>query len=101
MADEAQAFPPIPPDDSRRRLAVARPNGPAPLRHVGIAGNTYTILLSGEDTAGRFCLMDMHVPPGGGPRPTATTSRRRSPSSAARSSSPSAAKGSCSGPARR
>jgi quercetin dioxygenase-like cupin family protein len=32
-------------------------------------GNTYTILLSGKDTAGRFCLIDMHIPPGGGPPP--------------------------------
>jgi quercetin dioxygenase-like cupin family protein len=39
------------------------------LPHVGVVGDTYTILLSGEDTAGRFCLIDMHVPPGGGPPP--------------------------------
>jgi quercetin dioxygenase-like cupin family protein len=32
-----------------------------------MVGDTYTILLSGEDTAGRFCLIDMHVPPQGGP----------------------------------
>jgi quercetin dioxygenase-like cupin family protein len=32
-------------------------------------GDTYTILLSGNDTGGRFCLIDMHVPPGGGPPP--------------------------------
>jgi quercetin dioxygenase-like cupin family protein len=32
-------------------------------------GDTYTILLSGEDTAGRYTLIDMHVPPGGGPPP--------------------------------
>ncbi len=31
--------------------------------------DTYTILLTGEDTAGRYCLIDMHVPPGGGPPP--------------------------------
>jgi quercetin dioxygenase-like cupin family protein len=37
--------------------------------HLGIVGGTYTILLSGTDTAGRFCLIDMHVPPGGGPPP--------------------------------
>ncbi len=34
-----------------------------------MAGDTYTILLTGEDTAGRFCLIDMHIPPGGGPPP--------------------------------
>ena len=32
-------------------------------------GDTYTILLTGKDTAGRYCLIDMHVPPGGGPAP--------------------------------
>ena len=32
-----------------------------------MVGDTYTILLTGHDTAGRFCLIDMHIPPGGGP----------------------------------
>ena len=32
-------------------------------------GNTYTITVTGEDTAGRFCVIDMHIPPGGGPPP--------------------------------
>ena len=32
-------------------------------------GDTYTILLTGDDTAGRYTLIDMHVPPGGGPPP--------------------------------
>ena len=32
-------------------------------------GDTYTTLLRGEDTAGRYTLIDMHVPPGGGPPP--------------------------------
>jgi len=39
------------------------------LPHIGLAGDTYTTLLTGKDTAGRFCLIDMHVPPGGGPPP--------------------------------
>jgi len=34
-----------------------------------VVGDTYTIVLSGNDTAGKFCLIDMHVPPGGGPPP--------------------------------
>ena len=37
--------------------------------HIGLVGDTYTILLSGKDTAGRYCLIDMHIPPGGGPPP--------------------------------
>jgi quercetin dioxygenase-like cupin family protein len=59
----------IPPDDLERNLALARPNEDQTLRHVGLAGDTYTILLTGKDTAGRYCLIDMHVPPGGGPPP--------------------------------
>ena len=59
----------IPPDDIERNLARARPNEDQTLRHIGLAGDTYTILLTGKDTAGRYCLIDMHVPPGGGPPP--------------------------------
>ncbi len=61
--------PAIPPDDPRRRLTVARPDEDQALPHLGIVGDTYTILLTGEDTAGRYTLIDMHVPPGGGPPP--------------------------------
>ena len=39
------------------------------MAHLGIVGDTYTILLSGADTDGRYCLIDMLVPPGGGPPP--------------------------------
>lgn len=60
---------PIPPDDPRRSLAHARPDRDGNLPHIGLAGDTYTVLLSGEDTAGRYTLIDMHVPPGGGPPP--------------------------------
>jgi quercetin dioxygenase-like cupin family protein len=59
----------IPPDDSQRNLALARPNEDQNLPHIGMVGDTYTILLKGEDTAGRYCLIDMHVPQGGGPAP--------------------------------
>jgi quercetin dioxygenase-like cupin family protein len=59
----------IPPDDLRRNLALARPNEDQMLPHIGLAGDTYTILLTGKDTAGRYCLIDMFVPPGGGPPP--------------------------------
>ena len=60
---------PIPSDDPQRNLTVARPNGDQTLPHIGLVGDTYTILLTGADTAGRYCLIDMHVPPGGGPPP--------------------------------
>ena len=57
----------IPPDDLRRTLTLARPKDDQTLRHVAVAGDTYTILLTGKETAGRYCLIDMLVPPGGGP----------------------------------
>jgi quercetin dioxygenase-like cupin family protein len=58
----------IPADDPQRKLTVANPET-ANSRHVSVAGDTYTILISGAETAGRYCLIDMHVPPGGGPPP--------------------------------
>jgi hypothetical protein len=48
---------------------VARPEANASLLHIGLVGDAYTILLRGEDTGGRYCLIDMHIPPGGGPAP--------------------------------
>lgn len=64
-----QAIAPLPPDDLKRSLALAQPNEGGSLPHIGLVGDTYTILLSGADTDGRYCLIDMHVPPGGGPPP--------------------------------
>jgi quercetin dioxygenase-like cupin family protein len=58
----------IPADDPRRSLVVANPDS-SNAQHLAVVGDTYTILLSGMDTAGRFTLIDMHVPPGGGPPP--------------------------------
>jgi quercetin dioxygenase-like cupin family protein len=58
----------IPADDLDRTLTVADPDGSG-LRHVSVAGGTYTILVSGAQTAGRYCLVDMLVPSGGGPPP--------------------------------
>src|SRR5260221_14787405 len=59
----------IPMHDPRRKLTLARPDEDETLRHISLAGDTYTILVSGSDTAGRYCLIDMHVPPGDGPPP--------------------------------
>ena len=55
----------LPPDDRKRTLTLTQPGPP----HIGLVGDTYTILLTGKDTAGRYCLIDMHIPPGGGPPP--------------------------------
>jgi hypothetical protein len=58
----------IPPDDLQRNLTIVRPDDPN-LPHIGLVGDTYTILLTGKETAGHYCLIDMHVPPCGGPGP--------------------------------
>jgi quercetin dioxygenase-like cupin family protein len=68
MPKTSEKFAPLPPDDLRRTLTLARPND-SELPHIGIVGDTYTILLTGKDTGGRYCLIDMHIPPGGGPPP--------------------------------
>ncbi|MGC2619262.1 MAG: cupin domain-containing protein [Acidobacteriaceae bacterium] len=58
---------PIPPDDPTRHLVHAQPNTDESLPHIGLVGNTYTVLLNSNDTAGRFCLIDMLILPNGGP----------------------------------
>ena len=59
---------PLPPDDTRRTLTLADPDDPG-LTHVGVAGGTYTFLVTGEQTAGKLALIDMLIPAGGGPPP--------------------------------
>jgi quercetin dioxygenase-like cupin family protein len=59
---------PIPADDPSRSLTVASPDD-ATVRHIALVGNTYTILISGNQTNGRYCLIDMLVPDGNGPPP--------------------------------
>jgi quercetin dioxygenase-like cupin family protein len=58
----------IPQDDLSRKMVVARADE-AGMPHIGLVGDTYTTLLGGKDTAGKYCLIDMHIPPGGGPGP--------------------------------
>jgi quercetin dioxygenase-like cupin family protein len=60
---------PIPPDDPKRNLTIAQPDTDQSLPHIGVVGDTYTITVSGDETNGRFCVIDMHIPPGGGPGP--------------------------------
>lgn len=68
-APGAAAYEPIPADNPARQLTIARPDTDPALPHVGVAGGTYTILLQGSDTGGRYTIIDMHVPPEGGPPP--------------------------------
>jgi quercetin dioxygenase-like cupin family protein len=58
----------IPADDPNRKLTIADPDG-AGMLHISVVGDTYTILVSGAQTAGRYCLVDMLVPDGSGPPP--------------------------------
>ena len=68
MAETTSTNPILPPDDLTRALAFSQADGEtAP--HIGLVGATYTITVAGKDTNGRFCVIDMHVPPGGGPPP--------------------------------
>ena len=57
------------PDDLKRTLSLAQPDSDRNMEHIGLVGDTYTVTVTGEDTAGRFCVVDMHIPPGGGPPP--------------------------------
>src|ERR1700691_4531937 len=56
----------LPPDNPNRNLTLGQPDN---LPHIGLVGDTYTITVTGEQTDGRFCVIDMHIPPGGGPPP--------------------------------
>src|SRR5882762_9449858 len=64
----AQLSSPIPPDDPKRNLVLAQADEQS-ASHIGLVGDTYTIPITGKDTNGHFCLIDMHIPPGGGPPP--------------------------------
>jgi deazaflavin-dependent oxidoreductase (nitroreductase family) len=59
----------VSPDDLSRKLTVVRPDQGESLSHVRQVGDTDTIYVSGEETAERCTLIDMHVPSGGGPPP--------------------------------
>lgn len=62
-------YPPVPPDDLKRNLISANPDHEGKHPHIGLVGDTYTITVDGDDTNGRLCVIDMHIPPGGGPGP--------------------------------
>jgi quercetin dioxygenase-like cupin family protein len=60
----------LPSDDPKREVRIVNPDGPN-MRHIslGDVGDTYTILVTGQETDGRYSLIDMHVPAGAGPPP--------------------------------
>ena len=62
MPESTPPYPPRPPDDMNRTLTTARPDADYSMPHIGLVGDTYTITVSDEDTAGRFCVIDMHIP---------------------------------------
>jgi hypothetical protein len=43
----------IPPDDPLRKLATVQTTDQK-ISHIGVVGDTYTVLLTGKETAGRF-----------------------------------------------
>lgn len=69
MSQKSAEYPPLPPDDLNRALTIASLGKDQALPHIGLVGDTYTITVAGEETNGRFCVIDMHIPPGGGPPP--------------------------------
>ena len=69
MVDKTSEYPELPPDDLKRNLTIAQIDKDQSLQHIGLVGDTYTITVTGDATAGRFSVIDMHIPPGGGPPP--------------------------------
>jgi quercetin dioxygenase-like cupin family protein len=69
MSSASEQITAIPDDDPTRALTLVRPDTDKSLVHVAVVGDTYTIVVTGKDTAGHYTLIDMHVPPGGGPPP--------------------------------
>ena len=59
---------PLPADDLRRAPTISEPDN-ADLLHLSLVGDSYTVLVSGKQTQGRYCLIDMLVPDGSGPPP--------------------------------
>lgn len=85
----SSAQPTIPPDDPKRSLTLAQLEN---LPLIGLVGDTYTITVTGEQSAGRFCVIDMHIPPAAVRLRTGMTSRRPLSSSKARWKPPSVAR---------
>jgi quercetin dioxygenase-like cupin family protein len=55
-------------EESRKRPVTLTPQEG---NTISVVGDTYRILVSGAETAGAFAIIDMLIPPGGGPGPHA------------------------------
>ena len=77
MTDQKPHYPQLPPDDPKRTLTLVDADRDQSLPHIGLVGDTYTITLSGQDTKGQFCVIDMYILPTEVQPHTVTTSRRR------------------------
>jgi quercetin dioxygenase-like cupin family protein len=69
MLEKTSPYPAVPPDDLKRNLTISQLDREQRLPHIGLVGDTYTITITGDDTDGRFSVIDMHIPPDGGPPP--------------------------------
>jgi hypothetical protein len=78
----------LPPDDPTRSLTLTLPEGKN-LPHIGLVGDTYTILLAGKDTAERSASSTCTFRPAEAHHLIDMTSKRPSSSSRARSKPPS------------
>ena len=56
----------LPADDLSRNATIVHADD-ASRTHLGVGPGTYTILISGEQTSGRYTMIDMLVPAGGPP----------------------------------
>jgi hypothetical protein len=58
VSDQENSPQPIPVDDRGRGTVQVSAEGQG-VRHLAVVGDTYTVLVSGKDTAGRYTLIDM------------------------------------------
>jgi hypothetical protein len=49
-ATSSQPAQPVPPNDRRRQLVLVKPEGDASLGHIGLVGDTHTILFRAADS---------------------------------------------------
>ncbi|WP_189425177.1 cupin domain-containing protein [Devosia pacifica] len=56
----------LPADDLSRTATIVHADDPG-LLHLGIGAGTYTVVISGDLTGGRYTMLDMFVPTGGPP----------------------------------